>query len=157
MRTWGLLVAVAALALAGAAMSGELQAGAAAPEIKVAEWINSEALTLAGLKDKVAVVEFWATWCPPCRKSIPHLIELADKYKDKGVVVIGLTDEPKEKVEPFAKQMKMTYPVGVGSTSSREYGVSGIPHAFVVVGGKVVWHGHPMTGLDKAVEEALKK
>jgi thiol-disulfide isomerase/thioredoxin len=151
------LLGAAVLVVAGAAMSAELKEGAVAPEINAKGWLNSEALTLAGLKDKVAVVEFWATWCPPCRKSIPHLIELAGKYKDKGVVVIGLTDEPKEKVEAFAKQMKMTYPVGVGSTSSREYGVSGIPHAFVVVGGKIVWHGHPMNGLDKAVEDAVKK
>src|SRR4051812_39785410 len=83
-----------ALLLCTAVRAAEPKVGDAAPEIKAAAWLNSEALTLAQLNKKVVVVEFWATWCPPCRKSIPHLIEMNDKYKDKGVVIIGLTDEP---------------------------------------------------------------
>jgi thiol-disulfide isomerase/thioredoxin len=132
--------------------------GSPAPEVKAAEWLNSVPLSLAQLTKKIVVVEFWATWCPPCRKSIPHLIELNAKYKDKGVVIMGLTDEPMSKVKGFAANMKMDYAVGVGSPTGDAYGVTGIPHAFVVApGGKIVWSGHPADGLDKAIEDALKK
>ncbi len=132
--------------------------GQRAPEISATDWLNAPRLSLAKLRGKIAVVEFWATWCPPCRATIPHLIELHEKYGDKGVVIIGLTDEPKSKVEPFAGQMGMTYAVGCGSQSKGVYGVRGIPHAFVVdVAGKVVWRGHPGdSGLEGAIEEQLR-
>jgi len=143
--------------LSAAVGAGEPKVGSAAPEVKVAEWLNSQPLALAQLTKKIVVVEFWATWCPPCRKSIPHLIELYEKYKDKGVVIMGLTDEPMSKVKGFATEMKMTYAVGTGSKTFQEYGVEGIPHAFVVApGGKIAWSGHPAQDLDKAIEDALK-
>ena len=133
--------------------------GKPAPEISAKYWLNSNPLTLKGLQGKIAVVEFWATWCPPCRQSIPHLIELSKKYASQGVVFMGLTDEPREKVEPFAKQLNMTYAVGGGSPSLAAYGVKGIPTAFVVdTTGTVVWTGHPMSDLFvKAIEDQLKK
>jgi len=132
--------------------------GQAFIEITAENWLNSDPLKIADLKGKVVVAEFWATWCPPCRKSIPHLIELNEKFKDKGVVIIGITKENKEKVEPFVKEMKMNYPVAIGSNSGKEYGVTGIPTAFVISReGKIAWTGHPMDGLDKAIEEEAAK
>lgn len=124
-------------------------------EINAKGWLNSEALSLEKLKGKVVVVEFWATWCPPCRASIPHLVELRSKLDKSKVEIIGLTDEPKEKVEGFAKEMKMNYSVGYGSTSGGDYGVTGIPHAFIIgADGKIAWDGHPM---DPKFEPTLKK
>jgi len=132
--------------------------GQAFIEITAENWLNSEPIKIESLKGKIVVAEFWATWCPPCKKSIPHLIELNEKFKDKGVVIIGLTDENKETVEPFVKSMNMTYPVAVGSRSGNEYGVTGIPTAFIISReGKIVWSGHPMAGLDKAIEEEVAK
>ncbi|MBI3828306.1 MAG: redoxin domain-containing protein [Planctomycetes bacterium] len=152
------LVVVSLCACLWAAPARALNVGDDAIEIKAKDWFNSEPLSLAALKDKIVVVEFWATWCPPCRKSIPHLIEMYEKYKDKGVVIIGLTNEPKAAIKDFIGQMKMTYAVGAGSDSDDKYGVTGIPHAFIVApGGKVVWHDHPMAGLDEAIADALKK
>jgi len=133
---------------------------APAPEINAVKWYNTSApLTLAGLRGNVVVVEFWATWCPPCRASIPHLIELNQRFKDKGVVIIGLTDEDDAaaKVGAFVREMKMNYPVGTGSTSGEAYGVQGIPTACVIArDGTIAWQGHPMKGLDAAIESALR-
>ncbi len=127
-----------------------------APEIQAAYWLNTEPLTLAGLRGKVVVLEFWATWCPPCRATIPHLARMFQTYKDKGVVFVSLTDEPRETVEPFVRKMKMPYPIGGGSPTFRAYGVRGIPHAFLIdPSGKVVWEGHPMAGLETAIEKQL--
>ena len=132
--------------------------GKEAPEIQAQYWLNSPALSLQGLRGKIVVVEFWATWCPPCRASIPHLIEMNHKFAGKGAVFISLTDEDRKTVEPFAREMKMDYAVGGGSKTSGVYGVRGIPHAFIVdPSGTVAWEGHPMAGLDRALEEQLKK
>ena len=68
-----------------------------------------------------------------------------------------MTDEHKSKVKQFVKTLPMNYIVGTGSTDGGRYGVKGIPHAFVVdPDGTVVWRGHPMSGLDLAIEQAYK-
>ena len=132
--------------------------GKEAPEIQAQYWLNAPALALQGLRGKIVVVEFWATWCPPCRASIPHLVEMNHKFAAQGVVFISLTDEDRKTVEPFAREMKMDYAVGGGSKTSGAYGVRGIPRAFIVdPSGTVAWEGHPMAGLDRALEEQLKK
>jgi len=153
-----MLVAFVLTALVPAFAAENFWVGKKPPEIKAADWLNtSKPLTIAGLKGKIVVVEFWATWCPPCRASIPHLIKMHNQFKDKGVVIIGLSAEDGSKVKSFANEMGMNYPVGMGSVSSKEYMVNGIPHA-VVIGkdGKVVWEGHPMDGLDKKLEALTK-
>ncbi|MEK7713866.1 MAG: TlpA disulfide reductase family protein, partial [candidate division NC10 bacterium] len=89
-----------------------LELGDPAPELKIADWVKGTPITLASGKDKsVYVVEFWATWCGPCRTSIPHLTELQKKYKDKGLVIVGITDEDKTTVSNFVEKMgeKMDY------------------------------------------------
>ncbi len=110
----------------------------------------------------VYVVEFWATWCPPCRTSIPHLTKVQQEYKDKDVVVIGISKEGKKKVEPFVKKMgdKMDYAVAINPSSKvydgymKAFKRKGIPSAFIVDGeGKIVWVGHPMNGMGKALKK----
>jgi thiol-disulfide isomerase/thioredoxin len=128
-----------------------------APEIKAGAWLNSEPLTLAALKGKIAVIEFWATWCPPCRQSIPHLAKMHQEYKDKGVVMISLSNENLETVKPFAEKNGMTWPLGIGSNSGTDYGVQGIPKAFIVgKDGTFLWSGHPMNGLEEALKAAVE-
>ncbi len=136
--------------------------GQTPPEISAAQWYNvpaGETTSLAALRGQVVVVEFWATWCPPCLKSIPHLNVLHDRYASRGLVIIGLSNEPAAKVAPFVRRMKMRYRVGAGSPSGKEYGASRIPCAFVVDReGRVAWSGHPMNPeFTAAIEKALAR
>ena len=153
------LALFAAVALA----SGLTQSYTAAPK----DWVGKELPALGveymdkapELKGHAAIVEFWATWCPPCRQSIPHLNELNKKFKDKGLVVIGITDEDKATVEKFRKGTPMEYNVATdkGGKLSQQFGINGIPQAFIIgKDGKILWEGHPMQLKEAAIENALK-
>jgi peroxiredoxin len=88
---------------------------------------------LQDMRGKVVLVNFWATWCPPCRKEMPDLQFLFDKYKDQGFVVLSISDEESAKVAPFIEQKKISYPVLLdpGSKVHEEFFVEGIPKSFV--------------------------
>jgi thiol-disulfide isomerase/thioredoxin len=80
--------------------------------------MNGVDVKLASFKGKPIVVNFWATWCGPCRAEIPSLVELQTQYSAEGtdVVILGVSvDDPVEKLKPYAAQMKMNYPVLVGN------------------------------------------
>lgn len=76
--------------------------------------LDGSTLKLEDRKGKIVLVNLWATWCGPCRAEMPHLVELQDKYRDKGFEVIGLDVDPetKEEIEDFAKEMKLNYTLG---------------------------------------------
>ncbi|HUA16729.1 MAG TPA: TlpA disulfide reductase family protein [Verrucomicrobiae bacterium] len=88
---------------------------------------------LKDLRGKVVLVNFWATWCPPCRKEMPDLQALYEKYKDQGFVVLSISDEEAAKVAPFIAEQKITYPVVLdpGDKVHDLYEVEGIPKSFV--------------------------
>jgi len=85
-----------------------------APNFKL-EDISGKALSLEDVKGKIVLVDFWATWCGPCVMSIPELVDLQEKYKSKGVVVVGITvdDDKVSKGEllAFKKKMRINYPI----------------------------------------------
>jgi peroxiredoxin len=89
--------------------------------------------SLRDLHGKVVLVNFWATWCPPCRKEMPDLQALYDKYKDQGFVVLSISDEDAAKVAPFIAERKITYPVLLdpGRKVNDAFIVDGIPKSFV--------------------------
>src|ERR1700733_14016128 len=110
------------------------------------------------LTGKPLLVEFWATWCPPCRKSIPHLNEIYSKYKAKGLQIVGITDEDKATVQKFLKQVPMDYNVAINTPGStfEQFGVTAIPTAFLVnKSGKIVWTGHPMERSESEIQSVL--
>ena len=88
---------------------------------------------LRDLKGKVVLVNFWATWCPPCRKEMPDLQALYDKYKDRGFLVLSISDEETAKVSPFIAERKISYPVLLdpGRKVNDAFVVEGIPKSFV--------------------------
>ncbi len=141
--------------------------GDKAPEISVTDWIQGGPVKLSdGLGKNVYIVEFWATWCPPCRASIPHLNELYQKYKDRGLQVVAITQEDPDSVASFVKNQgdKMTYPVAIDGDGKMAdaymlaFGENGIPHAFVIdTKGKIVWHGHPMDDIEAVIQKYLPK
>jgi peroxiredoxin len=96
---------------------------------------------LQDLRGKVVLVNFWATWCPPCRKEMPDLQALYEKFKDQGFVVLAISDEEAAKVAPFIGERKISYPVMLdpGRKVNDLFFVEGIPKSFVYDrGGKLV-------------------
>ena len=158
------LLAVA-LALAGGFTAFAAKLGDPAPALTLAKTIKGESIDLAAGKGKQTyVVEFWATWCGPCKTSIPHLTDLQKKFKDQSVTFIGISDETEDKVKPFVDKMgdKMDYVVAVDDARKTfkaymdAYGQNGIPTSFVVnKEGQIVWVGHPMGGLDEAITKVV--
>jgi thiol-disulfide isomerase/thioredoxin len=164
------LVACAGLTACAPMTGAKLNLGDPAPKLQVAKWVQGEPVKEfeAG---KAYIVEFWATWCGPCKVSIPHLNELHEKFKDKGLVVIGQDcwERDETEVAPFIKTMgaQMTYRVALDDKSNDKEGAmagtwmkaagrDGIPSAFVInKQGRIEWIGHPMELTEKQLEAIL--
>jgi peroxiredoxin len=88
---------------------------------------------LSSLRGQVVLVNFWATWCPPCRKEMPDLDSLYSRFRKKGLVVLAISDEEAGKVTPFLKEHRVAYPILLDTdrTVNKLYGVEGIPKSFV--------------------------
>ncbi|MFI5293717.1 MAG: peroxiredoxin family protein [Thermodesulfovibrionales bacterium] len=99
--------------------------------------IEGKDIQLSRFKGKMVVLEFWATWCPPCKATIPELIAMQEKYAGKGLVVLGISiDEGGDlasKLSAFSKANKINYPILLGSEEvSRAYGIMSVPATFLI-------------------------
>lgn len=105
-----------------------------APDFSLAQ-LNGQTLQLASYRGKVVLLDFWATWCDPCRDEIPHLIDLQNKYRAQGLQIIGVSmDDSADPVRDFSQHFHMNYPVVMGNADiGRLYGgVLGLPIAFLI-------------------------
>ena len=103
--------------------------------------LQGKTWNLKDLRSKVVLLNFWATWCPPCRKEMPDLEALYLRFKDQGFVVLAISDEDAAKVSPFLTERNITYPVLLdpGRKVNEEFQIEGIPKSFVYDrGGKLV-------------------
>ena len=123
------------LVFSGCAKEKKETAPASAPDFTL-KTLEGEEIALSKLKGNVILLDFWATWCAPCRESIPHLIHLHKTYQEKGFKVIGISVDKEKDVEAlrhFIKSMDIPYPVLLASDEvTRQYGVSGIPATFLI-------------------------
>jgi len=159
-----LALAVALAMSVSAFPAARLKIGDKAPPIQVAKWIQGEPLK-SFEKGKVYIVEYWATWCGPCKIYIPHLNKLHQAFKDKGLVVMGISIREDDPVDPvkYVKQMgnQMTYRVAADDMSSGKgfmddawmhaAETDSLPTSFIVnQDGLIAYIGHPI-----GIKEAL--
>lgn len=110
------------------------RSGQSAPNFKVIS-TSGQPLSLDNYRGYVLVIDFFATWCQPCRESIPHLIEMNRKYGKQGLQVLGLSaDEDGERlVKSFAEEHHITYPIALaGESTLVDYGVRSVPVMFII-------------------------
>jgi len=128
--------------------------GKKAPELVVERWLSGKA---PDLKDKIVFVDFWATWCGPCRALIPELNEFHQKF-GKDVVFVGLSKEDPKVVQEFMGKTTMQYPIAIDTKgrTSEAVGVQGIPHVMIVTpDGIVRWQGFPGSEEEPLTEKVL--
>jgi thiol-disulfide isomerase/thioredoxin len=168
----GLVGLIAAVALASSTNSmkpkGPTEPDLPATDIAI-QAVNdhNRVVSLSSLKGKVVLVDFWATWCGPCRLAIPGIQKLYEKQHAKGFEVLGVSmDQQASEVPSFLREMKMTYPAGLPTNpdQARPYASGSIPQMVLVDrNGTVRWLPPPgfspqmETELGERVERLLKE
>ncbi len=167
------LLSIAAVFVSGvfAAQSAhaDLRVGDLAPEFTMNEWLKGAPETLAAGKGKtIYVLDFWATWCMPCIQGIPHLNELQERYRDKGVVIVGVTGPVRgqqlSQVKQFMAQRGSAISFSIAWDQSNKMwsnyldgvGANGIPYMMIIdKNSRIAWHGYPSPNMDRVLDELV--
>ena len=143
---WSFVLLISGLIISQIASSRVEAKAAKAPDFSLSN-VNGGTTKLSSLRGKVVLVNFWATWCPPCRAEIPALVTAYERFKGKGFVILGVaidnikTPADQKNLSNFVKRARITYPILVGnSTVTRDYGsIFAVPTSFLIDGnGEIV-------------------
>lgn len=137
--------------------------GSKAPPLQIKEWIGEAPPAGNGYDAKLTLLDFWAIWCPHCRRNIPKMERILATYAKRGVSLLGITRDREgagvEQLRQFVESHAMTYPTGVDDEgkTSQELAVKSIPCVVAVdPQGRIRWHGHPDNLTDKVIEVLLQ-
>jgi hypothetical protein len=134
--------------------------GEPAPALNVSQWIKGQPVEIKP-GTNIYVVEIWESTRPGCRAAITNLTDLQERYRADGVVVVGVSDEPAEKIKKFVEQSGTNIDYEIAADNKRYTSLGymepvmqrGIPYVFVVgTNGDLLWHGSPFRGLDRVLE-----
>jgi len=162
-RPLGLFLAVLALCTAATALAQEVAAGARAPELGIAD-LSGHPVTLASLRGRVVVVDFWASWCEPCATSMPVYQRLYSSLSGQGLTIVGVSQDTRaENARQFATRHRVTFPVLVDSAHAiaNRYHPAHMPTAFVIDRRGLVrhvhqgWHASDAASLESQVRALL--
>ena len=135
--------------------------GEIAPDIQT-KTIENKDFKMKDLRGKLVLVDFWATWCPPCKAELPHLREIYAKYHKKGLEIVSISAESVNTIQPFAKAKKMDW-IHISDTHKRllaKYSVESYPSPFLIgPDGKLLEKHVPLRlhFLEKTIEEHIGK
>jgi len=122
--------------------------------------LDGKTIELKKLQGKVVVVNFWATWCPPCRREIPGMVKVYEKYKSKGLEIVGIALDQGgwDDVKPYLAKNKITYPIVIGDQKLTELygGIEAIPTTFIVDRKGNIAAKHVGALMDEDFENAVK-
>lgn len=154
-------IAIMVLLVSSSCTKGKKQAmkGDEAPDFTLSD-LNGSDVRMSDLRGQVVLIEFWATWCPPCRESIPAMNEIYKRYNEKGLVILGISVDKGQNVaedlRAFVREYSILYPVLIDSKNINNlYGVYSIPTTFLIdKDGKVILKN---IGFSPELEDKLSK
>ena len=134
------------------------------PPFDAAGWLNTDRpLTADDLRGKIVAIDFWASWCGPCAVSLPDLVAFHERYRDQGVMLVGLSDEPStdlDKIQRFVRRVEgARWPIAYGAWLAYQVtGIEALP-TYVLYDrtGRAVWSGATVDELEDAVVALLAK